>query len=308
VTDTVFTWLLEGDPSVVWQTERDLLDADAVTWRRTRQRVAREGWGRRLLDAQDAGGTWADGMYTPKWTSTTYTLLLLRRLGLDHDNEQALAGAVALLDGARQVDGGVAYGRADVAERCINAMVLSVASWFRLDDVRVDDIADLLLRAQMADGGWNCRDERGATHSSFHTTISTLEALTEWQRHRRTLASNDALAAGREFLLAHRLFRSHRTGDVIDERWLSPAFPPRWHYDVLRGLDHLRDVDAPRDTRAAEAIGTVEERRRSDGRWGIGSRYSGEEWFRMESGRSGGRWNTLRTLRVLRWWSGGSEV
>ncbi|HSF86746.1 MAG TPA: hypothetical protein VLG28_13970 [Acidimicrobiia bacterium] len=75
----VVGWLLEGDPSVQWQVERDLLDLPTPAWEQTQRRIAVEGWGKKLLDCQDPSGTWGGGLYTPKWTSTTYTLLQLRR-------------------------------------------------------------------------------------------------------------------------------------------------------------------------------------------------------------------------------------
>ncbi len=299
-------WLLNGDPAVRWQTERDLLDRPPATWRTTRRRIATEGWGARLLAAQDPAGTWAGGLYSPKWTSTTYTLLLLRRLGLDQANLQAIAGCRRLLDGARWIDEGVSYGKTHAyAERCVNGMVLSLASWFDVDDTRIDGLAALLLDAQMEDGGWNCRDHEGATHGSFHTTISVLEGLIIWQRRGNTGVAAAAIGDGHEFMLRHRMFRSHRSGSVIDGAWLTPAFPPRWHYDVMRGLDHLRDAGANRDDRAAEAIKLVRSQQRADGRWAKGRTYSGKQWFTMEHGRNPSRWNTLRARRILRWWDGG---
>jgi hypothetical protein len=299
----VTDWLLEGDPSVVWQTQRDLLDRpdEAAT---TRSEVAARGWGRRLLDLQDPSGRWADGLYQPKWTSTTYTMLLMRRLGVDPANTAACRGAQVLLDDADWVDGGVSYwsGRLE-AERCVNGMVLSIGSYFDLSDDRVDSIAGLLIRSRLVDGGWNCRDQRGDDlHSSFHTTLSVLEGLHLWRSSRDTAAADEAIASGEEFMLAHRMYRSHRTGHVIDRRWTRFSFPPRWHYDVLRGLDYLQGAGARRDSRLSGAIELVDESRRPDGRWPIGPSYSGEVHFKMESGRAGGRWNTLRALRVLRWW------
>jgi hypothetical protein len=301
MTDPVLDWLVEGDPAIRWQTERDLLDDPS--WKATRSHVASEGWGRRLLDAQDPDGTWGGGLYQPKWTSTTYTLALLRRMGLDTANEQAIAGCRRLLDDADWVEGGVSYWRSRrEAERCVNGMVLSIVASFDVDDPRVESIADLLVEARMDDGGWNCQDLHGATHSSLHTTVSVLEGLLIWKRRTGRSDADDALASGGEFLLAHRMFRSHRTGDVIDERWLTPHFPPRWHYDVLRGLDHLRDAGGRPDPRATEAIEHLEALRRPDGRWPKGPQYSGLTFFPLEPGRVPGGWNTLRALRVLRWW------
>ncbi len=303
MSDPVLDWLVAGDPAIRWQVERDLLDRNPTIWRETRVQVGLDGWGRRLLDHQDAGGTWGGGLYSPKWTSTTYTLLLLRRLGLTPSNDGAISGCVRLLDGATWVEGGVSYwsGR-DLTERCVNGMVLSLASYFDAEDPRVDSIAELLLSAAMPDGGWNCRDHLGATHSSFHTTISVLEGLTEWKRRTGRSDADTAIARGHAFMLDHRMYRSHRTGAVINGAWTAFHFPPRWHYDVLRGLDHLQDAGAVPDPRAADAIELVEARRRPDGRWVKGPQYSGDTFFTLEPGRVPGRWNTLRSLRVLKWW------
>lgn len=298
-------WLLAGDPAVAWQAQRDLADDDR--WPETRERVATEGWGSRLLELQDPDGRWANGLYTPKWTSTTYTLLQLRRLGLEPGNAKAITGVRRLLDGARWVGGGVSYWTThQFAERCVNGMVLSLATYFDVEDPRLDGLAAMLTDSRVADGGWNCDDYRSHTrHSSFHTTISVLEALHLWRIRSGSSMANEAIASGQEVLLEHRLLRSHTTGKLIDEAWTRFAFPPRWHYDVLRGLEHFRESGIEPDPRAAEAIEVVRRRQRADGRWPIGPRHTGVEHFRMEEGRNPGRWNTLRALRVLRWWEGG---
>jgi hypothetical protein len=185
-------------------------------------------------------------------------------------------------------------------------MVLAVACWFRLDDRRVDQLAEHLVGQQMADGGWNCLATPGygdATHGSFHTTISALEALLEYERFRPAKAdrTREAQARGREFLLAHRLFRSHRTGKVVKPAMTRFSYPPRWHYDVLRGLDYFRDAGADPDPRLEDGLRLVEQRRAADGRWPLQNEYPGRTFFRLESVGEPSRWNTLRALRVLRW-------
>jgi hypothetical protein len=304
----VVDWLLAGDPSVRWQVQRDLLDSPETVWRESRSRVASEGWGARLLACQDSGGTWGDGLYTPKWTSTNYTLLLLRRLGLEHDSAAARRGVQRLLDDADWHEGGVSYWASrQLAERCVNGMVLSSAAYFRYDDPRVDSIAELLISVPRPDGGWNCEDYRGGTHGSFHTTISVLEGLLEWKLATGSSDADGAIARGHEFMLAHSMYKSHRTGEVINPAWTKAWFPPRWHYDVLRGLDHLRRSGAVPDERAGDALELLEAARRPDGRWPKGSQYTGVTHFTMEPGRVPGRWNTLRARRVLRWWRAGSS-
>lgn len=305
--DAVLDWLLEGDPAIRWQVLRDLRGASAAAVRREQKRIAREGSGARLLGLQDPDGRWAGGIYNPKWTSTTYTMLLLRTLGLEPRHPQALRGCRALIDTGFWTDGGINFFSKQHrhSETCISSMVLATVCWFGLEDERVDALAEHVIAQQMADGGWNCRampGYSGATHGSFHTTISALEALLEYERFRpeRARAALAAQARGREFLLMHRLYRSHRTGQIAKPAFTRFIFPARWHYDALRGLDHFRDAGAPLDARLADAFDLVEKRRRADSRWPTQGRYAGKVFFDMEPGGVS-RWNTLRALRVLRW-------
>ncbi len=308
--EPAITWLLDGDPAIRWQVLRDLTDGSEAAVRRERNRVAREGWGARLLAKQDPAGTWAGGrsgdggLYSPKWTSTTYTLLLLRDLGLPAGNRQARRGCKLLLEGGLQKDGGLNFGWRGRSETCISGMGLSILASFGYDDPRLDRLLHYLLKEQMPDGGWNCRRPLGATHSSMNTTISALEGLQHLATLRagRARTMQAAMRRGREFLLAHRLFRSHRTGNIIKSDFTRFVFPPRWHYDVLRALDHFQAVDAPRDPRLTEAIDMVHERRGKDGRWALPYAYRGKTYFVMEQVGRPSRWNTLRALRVLRWW------
>jgi len=317
-TDKVIQWLLDGDPSIRWQALRDLAGAAKSTVERDRRKVASDGWGARLLSRQDPEGTWAGGLssdgglYSPKWTSTTYTMLLLRDFGLPPNNRQARKACKLLLNEGLQPDGGINYGVwakwQRKSETCVTGMVLSILSYFGYNDDRLDTVADHLLGQQMPDGGWNCRRAQGATHSSVHTTISVLEGLRfyELNRERKVRDLRDAQRRGREFLLVHRLFRSHRTGEIIKPVFTRFSFPPRWHYDILRALDYFQAVDVPRDPRLADAIEIVRGGQRQDGRWELQNSYKGKTYFELERLGSPSRWNTLRALRVLNWWDRGA--
>lgn len=306
-THGTIAWLLDGDPAIRWQVRRDLTGAAPSTVAREQRKVATEGWGARLLERQDPQGTWAGRLYSPKWISTTYTLLCLRDLGLAPGHRQARIACELLLDRGLYADGGIGFGWGR-SETCVTGMVLSILCWFRHDDDRLDIIADHLLDQQMPDGGWNCQRPFGATHASVHTTISALEALRLYELHpgRKVRALRAAQRRGREFLLVHRLFRSHRTGKIIKPVFLRLAFPPRWHYDILRALDYFQAVAAPRDERLTDAITVLRDKRRPDGRWNLEHRFRGRVFFEIERLQRPSRWNTLRALRVLRWWEGGS--
>jgi hypothetical protein len=191
-TDKTIQWLLDGDPAIRWQTLRDLVGAAERTVGHERQKVARDGWGARLLTRQDPEGTWAGGLssdgglYSPKWTSTTYTMLTLRDFGLPATNRQARKACRLLLDGGLQRDGGINYGIwakwVGRSETCVTGMILSILSYFEYEDARLDTIAGHLLEQQMPDGGWNCQRPHGAIHASVNTTISVLEGLRLYAR------------------------------------------------------------------------------------------------------------------------------
>lgn len=297
-------WLLDGDVSIRWQVLRDLLGRPSEEWEPVQALVATEGWGRQLLDRRDAGGRWTPRIYGRKWISTTYSMVLLRQLGLPADEPGAARTCQVLLDEGLQGDGGINVTVTEPrSETCVSGMVLGILSWFGCRDPRRELLVDYLLREQLADGGWNCLRDTGSQHSSFHTTINVLEGLRDYvdSAGPRTPDVAAAEARGHEFLFAHRLFRSHRTGAVVQPAYTRFSFPPRWHYDVLRGLDHLRVADAAHDPRVDEAIALVRAREGPDGRWRLQNRYAGATFFEMEEAGRPSRWNTLRALRVLAW-------
>jgi len=322
----VIDWLLSGDPAIRWQAHRDLLESPPAVSESERQKITIEGWGKQLLALQNDKGLWANGLYTPKWTSTTYTMLLLWRLGLPPNNPQCRNAAKILLEKGFNWDGGINFSRSiDYGEQCVTGMILTLCSYFRIDDPRVDRLAEFLKAGQMPDGGWNCQSPRGATHSSLHTTIIVLESLFEYSKFRATTELQKFQQQAWEFILRHRLFRSHRTGEIIKDQFLRFSFPPRWHYDILRALDYWQQCCLPYDPRLDDALEILIKKRLKDGTWPLQQRYPGRTYFEMETvgqpqsaldhtgGLAGSRWNTLRALRTLKWLQkakprGGDEV
>ncbi len=303
--DKVISWLLKGDPAIRWQVQRDLLDADPSVYEAERGETACVGWGKRLLARQESNGHWGGGIYSPKWTSTTYTLLLLRDLGLPHENPQAQRALDNFFFRGLEHDGGINWFKSlDHSETCVNGMIVGLLAYFHSTDARLHDVVHFLLGEQMIDGGWNCKRIEGATHSSLHTTIIVLEGLREYAAWGmpRSVSVAESVARGHEFVLRHQLYKSHRTGRVIDPEMTRLHFPPRWHFDILRGLDYLRSVEAVRDERLMAAIALIESRRSEDGRWKLASPWPGRVHFDMERTGAPSRWNTLRALRVLKWW------
>lgn len=304
VTETI-DWLLKGDASIRWQVMRDLLEEPPEIYEKERAKIKAQGWGGRLLSRQDASGTWGGGVYNPKWISTTYTLLLLRQFGLEQDNPQAQNGCKHFLLKGIFRDGGInLFKSIDYSETCINGMILTLLSYFRFPDERVHAVADFLLKEQMPDGGWNCQRVRGATHASFHTTISVLEGMYEYRQAypKKALHIEKPIKRAHEFLFIHHLYKSHRTGKVVNSAMTRMYFPPRWHYDILRALDYFQSIRANYDERMTDAMDLLKAKQQPNGRWAAYRPWPARVFFEMEKAGEDSRWNTLRELRVLKWW------
>ena len=301
----VTEWLLDSDPAIRWQVMRDLLDAPADEVAAERAKVATEGWGARILAAQDPDGRWSGGTFFPEWISTTDALHTLYLFGLDPASEQARRAIAPVHEAARwEYDANLRFWDGEV-EPCINGRVVAIGAYFGQD---VKGIVDRLLNDQMADGGWNCEQEKGSTRGSFDSTINVLEGLLEYERS--TGADGDVSAArlrGEEYLLDRRLLYRLSDGEIGQKRWLYPGFPNKWFYDVMRVLDYLRDARTEPDPRMSEALDVVESKRGPDGRWPLAHRY--HEQLLVDFGDVEGqpsRWLTLRGARTMRW-AGRSE-
>lgn len=310
VAEGVIEWLLDSDPALRWQVERDLAGASPAVWQATRARVATEGFGAQLLALQDADGQWAGGAFFPAgfdfdtvetegqpWTATTWSLKALREWGLDASVLRERRTVELLAEHSRWEYDDLPYWGGEV-DCCINAWTLANGVWLGAD---VAGIAEWFLEHQLPDGGWNCEWVEGSTRSSFHSTLNALEGL----------LSADGVAAsrraGEEYLLQRNLITRLSTGDPVGP-WVDRfAYPFHWHYSVLNALDYFRQsslldgrVPDPRMTAAIEMIRGV---RQPDGTWLQGRRLPGRVWFEVDVPEGEpSKWLTFFATRVLDWW------
>jgi hypothetical protein len=311
-------WLLDSDPSLRWQVERDLVGAPREVWQATRARVATEGFGARLLALQDPDGQWAGGAFFPKdfdfegpeaaegagqpWTATTWSLNALREWGLEAG---VLAGTAEKLSAnCRWEYGQLPYWGGEV-DCCINAFTLANGAWLGVD---VSGIAHWFVAHQMAEGGWNCEWEHGSVRASVRSTLNSLTGILSYEQ---ATGGTEALRAARhaaeEYLLTRRLMWRRSTGALIAPWVTCFAAPFRSFYSALRALEYFRAAalhDAtPADPRLADAIDTVRAQRQPDGTWLQWRRHPGRVWFEVDVGAGEpSPWLTFSAARVLAWW------
>lgn len=290
--------------------------ADQVAAKRAR--VANEGWGVRQLSMRDENGLWAGGAFFPgrrfeldknerfpgqPWTATAWSLDLLRDFGVEPEDKRVREIVSQVRQNCHWEHDGQPFFEGEV-EPCINGMLVAIGSYFNQN---VDVVVMRLLGEQLEDGGWNCEAEFGSTVSSFHTTIRVLEGLLAHERATGgTAESITVRKRGEEYLLERKLFRRKSTGAVINPAWLQFSFPTRSYYDILRAFEYFREVGSPPDPRMDEAYEILRSKQQSDGVWLLENTHPGEVHFGLEDGDGQpSRWNTMRALRVLKWYSSG---
>ena len=302
----LLAWLLDSDPAIRWQVLRDIVHTEEASWAAERARVATHGWGGRLLSYQDKSGQWGKSLHNNKWVSTTYSLLLLHRMGLPQDNPRAARGCQALFEGGYQQDGVIRFSKkTDVIDNSINGIVLTLLSYFAYPDERVHTIAEYLLGQQKKNGRWEPYPENEKLKYTLAATLLILSGLRQYEQQYPERAAEAAAAAqerGREFLLSHHLYKEIDSDEVISKKTTLFSFPPRWKYDVLTALDYFQACSTPHDPRMKDAIKLLKEKRHKNGSWNLQNQHVGKSFFEMEEVGSPSRWNTLRAMRVLNWW------
>lgn len=298
----IMKWLLEGDPAIVYQVNRDLLDT-GINLNNLQQEIALEGWGKRLLDAQGQDGLWGGGYYSPKWVSTHYTLLQMMRMGFPSDHMAPKVALMKYLNEKICVDMGIDVSASSrKSDVCVTAMVLSMLCYFQIVDDRMSDMMTYFKNTRLKDGGWNCNHDGGDYHSSVHTTLSVLDALERARRFgvKSSVDVDDLIDTGMAFMLRHNVYQSHRTGAPMQKQFTRFSFPPRWFFDVMKAMDQFQMHDVPYDSGFHDALTLICKKQKKSGKWTVQNKHAGREHFEMEKTGQESRWNTLRALRILK--------
>lgn len=305
----IVDWLLSGDPSIRWQVMKDLLNEGDIAIHSERIKIETEGWGHRLLSFQDEDGKWSGQLYNGKWVSTTYSMLLLKEFGV-LPNKKTNKACQQLIAGGLYNGEEIRFSsKQKLRDNGVTGLVLSILSYFEYNDTCIHQIADYLIESQNKDGSWFFDYKEGAEKYSFETTMIILRGLFEYQKKFPTENNNliETQRKGQKYLLRHNLFEDPKTNLPINNKWLKISFPYYWFYDILVALDYFREFNA-KEKRLLDAIDLIKRKQNDSGAWNLENKHSGKTFFVLEQVGKPSRWNTLRCLRVIKWWDKSENI
>lgn len=234
-----------------------------------------------------------EGIYSPKWTSTFYTLRHLTQFNIDPKNlifQQGLNTLVKALWSEKKKEKDI----------CVIAMLVSMLIYGKWDCNLIDDMVDYLMRNHQAeDGGWNCASN--STKSSINTTLSVLEAFRDYQRygynkHLSTLES--LINSGQQYLLKKSLYMRETDQSLIKNYITDIHFPIHWQYDIYRALDYFASIHYPYDARMDSALNILKKNIKK-GLMPRGKSFSGLTHFKLDK-TTVIKINTIRALTVIK--------
>jgi len=271
-----------------------------------------------ILAAQAPEGYWnkPNGIYIPKYTATTHSLLILAELGAKRT--PAIERGMEHLFKSQLDSGHFAFiqpktkkGYASVVADggCLTGNVLYYAIHFGyLDDPRIQRTIDFLVKTHSAEeGGWPCRSYPINRAAVFPTNcymgmMKVLRGLCAIPERRRSASVHAIIKRVVEVTLENRIFRYLRAADgsrKVKQGWTRFGFPLFYQSDALEVLDTLTRLNF-RDDRMQDAIDLVLANRGPDGKWRLQNTFNGKMWHDIDVKGQPSKWITLRALCALR--------
>jgi uncharacterized protein YwbE len=295
---SILDWLLTGDKCVKYLTEKHLLGFD---YEELRSELVTDGIIKEYLSKQDQDtGMWGNGVYSPKYISTHYTMLDLYNFEIDPMNEQYQRGANILLHS----DMFVRYARKDLEYRdmCVGGMIGSMLTYGRVKHKNIDLFVDYVIKQTQKDGGWNCSDKYSEV-SSIHTTLTILIFLKDYIKYGYSYRLDELKALiprAQEYILNRELLYRLDNHELILKKIKSMPFPSKYQYDVLKSLEYFVLSGHPYDERMNDAIEYIISKQNKRGHWPITGNYTGLKHMEVEENNRDSRFNTFRILRILK--------
>jgi len=279
-----------------------------------------------ILEARDPAGWWVKPGhgYSPKYTGTTWSLIVLEQLGADPSDPGIAAACTYVLDHVAVASGGFGCSGALREDRppppssvlhCLNGNLLrALIAFERLDDPRVGAAIDWQARAAIGgrDGpAWHASGTSGRRFACGINeglpcawgAVKALRAFAAIPAARRTPAVEQAVGIGTDLLLevdpSTAAYPAGWDGKIA-RAWFRLGFPSGYIADVVQVAEVLGELGMGDDPRLGGVVRLLLDRQDASGRWRNEQPYRGRLWADVDEPGAPSPWVTLRACRVLR--------
>lgn len=204
------------------------------------------------LSCAEAFRTIEDDPYWPKWNGPWWQMLLLFEMGWADKIPRKIVEFMSdrfnrhYLHFFPFTEAEVPAGRDPIRDVICHCALGSMHQILHASGIDLHEampwVTEWYSKYQLEDGGLNCDEAaytRGQRKSSVVSSLPPLEAVLYCSGSKFTDEQIQFLDNGAQYLIKRRLFRSAKSGSIIDQSWTELCFPRFYHYDILRGLSFL---------------------------------------------------------------------
>jgi len=302
LTTELTEWLLTSAiPTIRFKTRTELMGESASAAADDQAAIMQDGPVPALLAKQLENGTWVHEThyYTPKYTSTHWTLLLLAELAIDGQNPQFQHGIEYMLTTTTaEIERGLTHRRFDLA--CLWGNVLRYVLHGGRADTRVERLIDYVVNS-IQRGPCQCQYNDG--YACAWGTVRALWSLAAVPPAQRTPVVNDAITQGIAFLLdSYQLVDANYptpNKGKVHTLWSKLSFPLFYQVDILFTLRVLAELGALDQPGAQPALQWLAQRQQPNGCWRGGSPYRTRTWNILGDSEETDRWVSLYAASIL---------
>jgi len=310
--DNKISWLLEGNPWIVYRTLTDLLDKkeDEEEVIAARIAVAKHQLVQKIFNGLNESGYWGNPKDIHTWwprKDTTFWLLpVLADFGFTV-KDRRIAGACEYVFSTQLASGGFGWDPPTKPSDCHTAIIVeSLAKLGLLRDHRLQRAYEWIIRRQRLDGGFWCKDT-GKIHgprekepSCAMATMFVLGALAQEPK----LRSGDTARTGVDFLFEcwenRGKIRYAGHDSQVGQDWHKLKYP-HTDYKILKYLDVLSQFGFSKQRlEQSEMIDVLLSKQNSEGRFTPESIVKVWSAFDFGQKEKPSRWITLMALRIIK--------
>ena len=299
-------WLLESPTATIrYKTMRDLLElpSDHSDCQAAYEAIQTTGAVPAILNQQVQSGCWKypQHYYTPKYTSTHWSMILLEELLCEPEKPRFQSAAEFMLSNTQKIteeytqtqNSGFTCLFGNIIRYCVYAG--------KLEDTRLQSMIRLTSNSLL---GEKCKCEYNWQMACVWGAARSIWGLISIPKADRSATVEQAIQSGLEFMLENvNLIMDNQPSQVEKKThpiWYKLNFPLFYQVDVLFVLRLLYQEDLLDHPLAVNLINWLESKQKTNGRWQGSSPFRQRTYKELGGPEETSRWITLQAASILK--------